>query len=279
MPEAEINGARLYYEIHGEGYPVILTHGLGGDSTMWAFQLPEFRKKRKVVIWDVRGHGRSETTENGYSIDQFVEDLHGLMDYLGIEKAHIGGLSMGGWISWRFALAYPEATRSLVLSDSAGMPHKQAPEQREQQRQMFEASAHIAEKYGRERLADATISMMFAEDFIRNRPDVIDMVKERIKNDPGVGYARTVKGLFMDFIQNPPENSHERLARITVPTLIIAGDKDILTPLPTQEALHEAIEGSRFEVISGSGHVPPVEKPEQWGKLVLDFYDEIERGG
>jgi len=279
MSEAEINGARLYYEVHGEGFPVIFTHGLGGDGSMWVFQVPEFREKYKVVVWDVRGHGRSETTENGYTIDQFVEDLRALMDHLGIEKAHIAGLSMGGWISWRFALAYPGLTRSLVLSDSAGLPHKQPPEQREQQRQMFEASAHVAEKHGRAQLADATIPLMFAEDFIRNRPDIINMVKEKIVNDPGVGYARTVRGIFLDFMRNPPENSHELLARITAPTLIIAGDKDILTPLPTQEALLEGIKGSRLEVISGSGHVPPMEKPERWNRLVLDFYRELEQSG
>ena len=87
---------------------------------MWTGQVPAFKEKYRLVVWDVRGHGRSEVTEDGYQIEQFVDDQYQLMRHLGIERAHIGGLSMGGWIAWSFALAHPEATASLILSDSAG---------------------------------------------------------------------------------------------------------------------------------------------------------------
>ncbi len=275
MSEATINGARLYFEDHGTGFPLIMTHGLGGDHTMWINQIPAFKKKYRVVVWDCRGHGQSEVTDEGYSINRFTEDLHGLMRHLDIERAHIVGLSMGGWISYWFAHNYPEATASLVLSDSAGMFAGFSDKNRENNRNMFEASAHIAEKYGREKLADTTLSLMFSEKFIEEQPEAIELVRQRIVSDSGVGYARTIKGVFAEYWDKPVKEFEEKLSEISAPTLIIAGEVDKLTPVPTQQAIHRAIPGSRLEIIPGSGHVPPIEQPEFWNSLVLEFLENV----
>jgi len=271
MPQKEINGTKIFYEVRGSGFPAVFTHGLGGDHTMWVNQVPEFEKKYRTVVWDVRGHGRTEVTENGYSIARFTDDLKKLLDFLAIKRAHIIGLSMGGWISWSFALEHPETVEALVLSDSAGMQAAAPKEQNEQRRQMFEASAHIAEKYGRERLADTTVSLMFAREFIESRPELVELIKKRICQSPGVGYARTVRGLFASDEHETPQQTKKRLSQIKAPTLVLAGEKDQLTPMPTQEALAKAIPGARLEKIPGSGHVPPIEMPEVWNGLVLDF--------
>ncbi len=275
MAEANINGARIFFQTHGSGFPVVFTHGLGGDHTMWMAQVPEFKQKYRLLLWDVRGHGRSETTEDGYSIPQFVDDLHALLGHLGIERAHIAGLSMGGWISWSFAIAYPGATASLVLSDSAGIQTGVSKEALKEKREMFEASAAIAEKHGRAKLADTTISLMFAKEFIENRPDTVELVKKRISQDPGIGYARTIRSIFTSAPQADHEEIKKRLAGIEAPCLVLAGELDQLTPMPTQEELARAIPGSRLEKIPGSGHVPPIEKPELWNRLVLDFLDGV----
>jgi len=276
LPEANINGARIYYQEHGEGFPLMLTHGLGSDHTMWINQVTVFKDKYRLVIWDCRGHGQSEVTDDGYSIAQFTDDLYRLMQHLGIERAHIGGLSMGGWISWSFALAHPEVTVSLVLSDSAGMPAGMENDKLLEKKKMFEASAAIAETQGREKLVDVTLSLMFSEEFIKNQPDVIKLVRQRIVCDPGVGYARTIKGAFAEYWQTPSNEVEENLSKIKAPTLIIVGEVDKLTPVSSQKALHRAIPGSRLEIIQGSGHVPSVEQPELWNKLVLEFLDGVE---
>ncbi len=271
MPHAEINGTRLYYEEWGDGPPVVLTHGLGGDSSMWVYQIPAFSQLFKVIAWDVRGHGRSEDVTTGYTLEQFTADLGGIMNLLGVHHAHLVGLSMGGLLSWNFAAENPDRVWSLTLSDSAG-PLTGLPEaERERKRQMFGLSADVAEKEGRAALTDATLDLMFSRRFIESGSPVLEAVRERIASDRGLGFARAVKGVFMDFWSRPEEEVIAKLKTIRAPTLVIAGDEDKLTPLPAQEAIHRAIPDSRMHVITGAGHVPPIEKPEEWNALVLDF--------
>ncbi len=276
MPEAFINGARIYYQVRGRGFPLILSHGLGADHTMWALQVAAFKECFKVVLWDFRGHGRSEITEEGYSLEQFVKDERELLRYLGISKAHIGGLSLGGLVSSWFAATYPEMTVSLILSDSAGLLEGMSEEEKEDKRNLFEMSAKVAEKEGRAAMVEATISLMFSEEFIKNSPDIVNKIKEGIMADPGQGYARTIRHLLMDFWKKSEDEIKSNLAGISAPSIILAGDLDRLTPLPTQEALHRAIPGSRFKVIKGAGHVPVLEKPEEWNREVLDFLKSLE---
>jgi len=272
MPQIDINGASLYYEEKGEGFPVVFTHGLGSDSTMWAFQVPVFSEQYRVIAWDVRGHGKSEVTDEGYSIDQFVSDLDTLLVKLGVERAHMIGLSMGGWISWKFAADHPEKTERLVLSDSAGLTPKDTPEEMKKKRDMFALSAQIAEEKGREPLVQTTLELMFSKDFIENSPEVVDMVRKRIVADRGIGYARTISRMFLPYWDAYDEEAAKKeLAKIKAPTLVIAGELDVLTPLPTQEALAEYITGAELKKIPGSGHVPPVEKKDEWNDAVLDF--------
>ncbi len=280
MPYTQINGAKIFYTDQGSGAPLVLTHGLGSDHTMWALQLPEFNKHYRVITWDVRGHGRSEVTDEGYSLAQFVDDLSGLLGYLGIEKAHIGGLSMGGWISWSFALAHPEMTCSLVLSNAAGLQTGIPEEQFDQGRKMMATSADIAEKDGRGGiLLEATIKLMFCEDFIQANPEMIELVRERLKGSSGVGFARTVRGIFQNNKYGDDPAIVQGLAGILVPALVLAGDKDVLTPLSTQVGLSEAIPGSRLEVFENAGHVTNMEQPEKWNKLALDFLAAVSCSG
>jgi 3-oxoadipate enol-lactonase len=279
MPEAMLNGARIYYQEHGpkSAPPLILAHGLGGNHTMWAFQVPALKRKYRLILWDCRGHGRSEVTDNGYSIGQFVDDQYALLQHLGIQRAHIGGLSMGGWIAWSFAVAHPEATNALVLSDAAGYLNGMGQEWLTDKRNLFAASAKVVMEKGRAPLADVTINLMFSPEFIKARPDIIGPIRAEIAADPGVGYARTVEQMFLSYWQAPPLNVNSQLASITAPTLIIVGEVDQLTPVPTQQALARAIPNARLEIIPGSGHVPPIEQPELWNRLVMEFIEKAQR--
>ncbi|HUT55705.1 MAG TPA: alpha/beta fold hydrolase [bacterium] len=277
MAEVKLNGARIFYEVHGNhgSFPLVLTHGLGSDHTMWLGQVGAFKDRYRVVLWDVRGHGRSEVTADGYSLDRFIDDLRGLLEHLGIERAHIAGLSMGGWISFEFALKYPGLTAGLVLSDSGGIKAGMTEVQLGQGRTLFEVSAHVALQHGRAVMADNTINLMFSPEFIRQSPDIVELTRRRLMQDPGIGFARTIQGILIDYWNEPAADVMRRLGSITAPTLVIAGDLDLITPLPTQQALHRAIPGSRFEIIHGSGHVPPLEQPAAWNRLVREFLEGV----
>lgn len=277
MPTADLNGAKIFYQVHGQGFPLVFSHGLGGDHLMWMEQARAFKDRYQVVLWDCRGHGRSEVTEGGYAIDQFVEDLYSLLGHLGIERAHIAGLSMGGWISWSFALAHPEAAASLILSDSAGLQEGLPEKERIEKRKMFETSAAVALKKGRGPLIDVTLSLMFSPGFLKSRPDLIALVRKQIESDPGLGYARTIKNMFIEYWETPVEEVKKKLARIQVPALIIAGELDQLTPVPTQQALARAIPGARLELIPGAGHVPNLEEPGLWNRLALEFLSRVDQ--
>jgi len=278
MPEVTIDKARLYFQDHGDksAFPLVLAHGLGGDHTIWLGQVPALTEKYRVVLWDCRGHGRSEVPEDGYAIERFVDDQRDIMRHLGIERAHIGGLSMGGWIAWSFALKYPEATASLLLNDSAGYLVDTTPEFLKEKRELFEVSAKIALDRGRTPIADFSVEMMFSEAFIKENPDAVAAVKKQISDDPGIGYARTIFQMFASYWETPAEEVGKKLADIKTHTQIIAGDLDTLTPLPTQQALAKAIPGARLHVVKGSGHVPPIEKPEEWARVAMEFLESVD---
>ncbi len=279
MAEAIIGDLKIFYTDQGSGYPVVLTHGLGSDHTVWAYQTPEFSKRYRLITWDCRGHGRTEVTEHGYTMDQFVADLYGLLELLGIERAHIGGLSMGGWISWSFALAHPDMVSALVLSNAAGFKKGLTKDQAEQGRQMMLASADISESQGRGGvLLETTLGLMFSKGFLDRDTKTVEMVKERLCKDPGVGYARTIRGLFDDDSQDDLDEIEERLGTIEAPALVIAGDEDRLTPLVTQLALKEAISKAGIEILTSAGHVTNMEQSDEWNRLALNFLSSVDSG-
>ena len=118
MPTASINGVSLYYESHGEGFPLVWSHEFAGDYRSWAPQVRFFSRRYRVVTYNARGYPPSEVPPDveAYSQDNAVEDLRGLLEHLGIEQAHIGGLSMGGNVALNFGLAYPGMARSLIVA-------------------------------------------------------------------------------------------------------------------------------------------------------------------
>jgi 3-oxoadipate enol-lactonase len=275
MPETIINGAKIHYQDNGTGHPLILAHGLGGDLTMWLAQVPVLSRRYRVITWDCRGHGLSELTEDGYSIKNFVDDQYKLLRHLGVEKAHVGGLSMGGLVAWAFALAHPETVTALILSDAAGIGIG-TDEERRQIMDMFMTTAQIAEKRGRGGImADEAIRLMFCPQFIRDNPEIVALVKERIANSSGVGFARTVRGIFKKEIMRSFADVADLLATIKAPTLVLVGKEDLLTPVPTAEALSRAIPGARLHIFENAGHVPNIEQAEEWNRVVMEFLDGV----
>jgi len=263
MPKVEVNGVELNYEIHGDGYPVVLAHGYTASLQMWADQIPAFAKKYRVVVYDTRGHGASEAPTNlaQYDLWTCVEDQRALMDHLDISEAYVGGLSMGGMIAMRFGLKYPQRVRALLLCDTEpglGGPH------REWLNALYGSAGPLVRTEG----VGGWLKRMW--------PVVAQAFPPEGQLPAGV--RRHIDGLgsmsadgFLGGAQalREQDNVLERLSEIRVPTLIIVGDKDLF--LGPSRAMQERIAGSQFVLIRDSLHGTAVWQPQAFTKAVLDF--------
>ena len=270
MPTALINGVNIYYESHGSGPPLVFAYGLGGNTGEWAGQIPALSERFRFIIWDPRGHGQSESPPNRdqYSLQISAEDLNGLLDHLGIDKAYVGGLSMGGGISTRFAIAHPERVAALLIIDSAsasGLP--MSPEMRAMRQRTIE----LAETRGMDAVADYCID---ANPNLKTQAEAGPEAREGLRQmflglNPN-GYANTIRAML------DPDFPTERLSEITAPTLVLAGELD-----PAREPaylVHTKVSGSQFVVIPGAGHLSNLDKPEEFNSHILEFLQRVETG-
>jgi len=178
VPKVKVNDIEINYDVEGEGEPLVLIHGLSGSTRHWFFQIPEFSKHFRVIAYDVRGHGQTDKPKQEYSIKLFADDLRGLMDKLGVDKAHIIGLSMGGYIAQQFALDYPDKVKSLVLADTAS-------EIGEVGQLGFKNWILYAEKLGMEAVFDSILTWGFTDKELRESEEQIGTFREiyLIEND------------------------------------------------------------------------------------------------
>ena len=270
MPKAKVNGVELNYEVHCDGYSLVLAHGFTASLDMWADQIPAFAEKYRVVVYDSRGHGASEAPSDlaQYALWTCVEDQRALMNYLDIPKAYVGGLSMGGMIAMRFALKYPERVRALLLCDTEpglGGAH----------RQWLDALYGSAEPLIRTEGVGGWLKRMWpllAQAFppqgqlpagVRRHLEGL----ERMNGDGFLGGAQALRG---------QDNVLERLGEIRVPTLIIVGEQDLF--LGPSRIMQQRIAGNGFVLIRNSLHGTAVWQPEAFTKAVLDFLALVDAG-
>ena len=263
MPKALINGISIYYESYGDGFPLILAYGLGGNTGQWHPQISALSEGRRLILWDPRGHGQSESPpeRNKYNLDISAKDLLGLMEHLGIPKAYVGGLSMGGAIATRFTLAYPEKVAALLIIDSAtasGLPLPTAVQT------TLEKNVELATKYGMETVADHAIqfSPNIAER-VKQGPEAVNAIRRVITGNNPLGYANTITAILES------ESITEQLPKIQKPTLVLVGDTD--TALPAARITHEKIGTSDLVIIKNAGHLSNLEQPEAFNEAVLNF--------
>jgi len=234
MPKVNVNGVELNYEVHGEGYPVIFLHGFVGTVDMWRPQIPVIAEKHRFIIYDARGHGESESPSSveEYSADTVVEDLYQLLGALGVDKAVVGGLSMGGYESLRFYLTHPEKVTALILMDTG--PGYRNPARREQWNQQQEERATLLETQGIEAFAAGAPSYTPREHVLKLNPVGL------------ANMARRVVAQFDSWVIDSIEG-------IDVPTLVLVGEKD--TPfLAASDYMAKTIPGALKVVIPDAGH-------------------------
>lgn len=258
---AEVNGTRLYYESRGRGPAVILIHGGLVDSRLWDDQVRPLSRRFRVVRYDLRGFGRSAAAPEPFS---HLEDLRSLLDYLKVERATLVGLSLGGIIAADFALEHPERVERLVLV-GAGLRGDRQPPSPDTLR-AFEAASRGAEAF-----ADA---IMARELYAAVRPGSAAHARLR---QMLLDNFKALATLSPGFIKYPERPTAERLGEIRAPTLVVIGGEDAPSLKKVADTLASQIPGARRATIPGSSHHPPVEKPAEFDRVLLDFLEGKER--
>jgi 3-oxoadipate enol-lactonase len=241
----------------GRADAVLLVHAIGCDHRMWDGLGEALSPRFRVIRMDVRGHGASEVSARPYSLDQLANDARDLLDSLKIDRAHWVGLSMGGMIGQAFALRHPDRLRRLVLANTTSTYGAQGPE-------MWAARAKAVSEGGMAAIKELAMQRYFTDDFRASHSDIVDRIGAGFLATDPAGYIACCDAIRqMDFSAD--------LHRIKAPTLVIAGEKDVGTPVTMARAMAEVIPGAKLAVIAGVSHLSALENPETFNKLVADF--------
>lgn len=251
-------GIDIAYDDVGTGLPVVFLHGFPHNRSLWAPQLGGLLARARCVAPDLRGFGDSEIS-GPYTMDRYADDVIAMLDALQIERAVIAGLSMGGYIAFAIWRRHRQRVRALILADTR--PGADSEEARAKRREHIA----LARAKGSGAVADALIAGMVGRTTREKHPDIADAVHRMLTMAPVDG----VIGALEAMIARP--DSTPTLATIDVPTLIIVGDEDVLTPPKEAQAMHEQIPGSRLEVLAGAGHVSNVERPAAFNHVASEF--------
>jgi pimeloyl-ACP methyl ester carboxylesterase len=260
---ARINGVDLHYELTGSGRTIALTHGIGGSGADWAPIVPRLAERYRVLTWDVRGFGESEKNpEAEHSIAQFARDLAGLLDHVQAGPAYIAGTSMGGTVTQRFILDFPEKTAAAIIMSTSSQVNERA-------RDAWFAQADTIEREGMAAWVRRSRAPHMTEEYLREHPEVLEAEEQRIKsNDPRI-YAQVARAV-ADY------NYTEELKSVRVPTLVMVGSEDKQTPPGGSVIISRTIPGARLHILDGLGHGLAREDPDKVLSLILPFLAEVE---
>jgi pimeloyl-ACP methyl ester carboxylesterase len=265
MPKLKVNGIEIYYEIHGQGDSLVLIMGLRRNVEWWYGQIPALSKHFKVVAFDNRGAGRSEKPVMDYTIKLFADDTMGLREALNIKKAHVLGVSMGGYIAQELAINYPDKVRSLVLGcTSAGGERVvlMSPERLKK----FTANEGLSP----EQILQKDMDIYFSDQFIQGHPDKIEeFVKISLR------YYQPPEAFMRQFAACLKHDTVKRLQRITMPTLIMSGDDDLLVPPENSRILKELIPNAELILFPGKRHCFFIEEAERFNRKAISFLKSV----
>lgn len=246
------------YDDVGNGVPVVFLHGFPHHRGLWAPQVNALIDRARCIAPDLRGFGESGTRAP-WTVDQYADDVAGLLDVLRVERAVVAGLSMGGYVALAFWRRHRRRVRGLVLADT------RAGADSEEGRQKRQEMIALARREGSEAIADAMLPGMIGKSTRERHPEVAEDVRRMLASARVPGIVGALEAM----MARP--DSTPTLATIDVPTLIVVGDEDVLTPPRESEAMHAAIRGSRLEVITGAGHVSNFERPATFNHVLSEF--------
>ena len=266
---ADVNGTRIHYEVAGQGHPLVLVHAGVADLTMWDAPFPILAQHYRVIRYDHRGFGQTAMPPEPYS---FVGDLYGLLQVLGVERAYLAGVSIGGSTVLDFTLEHPEMVSALVLvaAGVSGTPPNPADE--------------------------ATFAPMEAAYEARDVDRVLALEDAMWLVGPGRGPEAVAPALHTHFArmeranlehefsraegkqERPAHPAYDRLGEVHVPTLVVVGDADVPDVVRSAQRLGAEIPGARLVVLPDTAHMVPMERPEEFTRLLLDFLAGVEPG-
>jgi proline-specific peptidase len=271
---AEINGIKICYEIHGKGEPLILLHGFAMYKEYWIGQINPLSEHLNVITIDNRGCGASDHPSEPYKIENMADDVKNLMDYLEIDKSHIGGHSLGGMIAQRFAIEYPERLNKLILLGTfAKLPLDKSGFEMYKNSQLANYEAKM--KDSTKAFYDK-VKQRFTRGFYKR---MVENPKEKFydlfttedlmqfENIKGTSKTQDILNLIHSIVNH---NTLDKLHNIEHQTLILVGEKDRLTPLISGKAMHKRIPNSTLRTFTG-GHWFTLESAPEVNKIILDF--------
>ncbi|RXZ45553.1 3-oxoadipate enol-lactonase [Crenobacter cavernae] len=256
MPFIDLDTGRLHYQFDGfsDAPVLLLSNSLGTDINMWSPQLDAFTRHFRVLRYDTRGHGHSVNTPGPYSLELLGRDVITLLDALGIERAYFCGISMGGLTGQWLAVNAPDRLIKLVVSNTAARIGDAAG---------WQARAHLVRESGIPEVADGAASRWFTPHFIQHKPELVEMLLHQLRNSHAAGYAACCDALAVADLSDD-------IARIPLPTLVVAGTFDAVTTPADADFIAGRIEGARRVDLPAS-HLSNVEAAADFNREVLDF--------
>jgi 3-oxoadipate enol-lactonase len=256
--KTKANGITINYQVDGpEGAPwIVFSNSLATSTAMWDDQAAALRSSFRVLRYDQRGHGGTEVPAGRYAFDTLLEDALGLLDALGIAKAHFAGLSMGGATALGLAERHPNRLDRVIVCDS---PCQSTP----QSSQQWEERIAVAQKQGIEALVEPTVGRWFPPDTLAKNPPHLDKVRAMIRATPVNGFIGCAAAL-------AAHDYASAVATVRRPVLFLVGGKDGATPAAMRK-LHEKLAGSRFVELPGAGHISNMDRPAEFNRALRDF--------
>jgi 3-oxoadipate enol-lactonase len=263
MPTIDIDGRTLYYEVHGDGEPLLCVMGLAANTLAWALQVQPFSERHKTVIFDNRDVGQSSMADGPYEVRDMAADALGLADGLGLESFHLLGVSMGGAIAQEVALAAPERVRTLTLAVTFAGAGAYG-------RKLSEVWSARRQKATREEHIDELMLLTLSQGFFEN-PQAVAWVRGMMLADP---HPQPPEAFARQLHAASHHDARDRLGSLSMPVHVIGAEHDILIPVWESREVAGLIPGAKLSVIEGSPHGAQLERAEEFNRAVLDFIAE-----
>lgn len=263
MPTIEANGQTLYYEVHGEGDPLLCVHGLAVNTLGWALQVNDFAARHRMVFFDNRDVGQSSMADAPYQLGDMAADALALADRLGLGSFHLLGISMGGAIAQEIALAAPDRIRTLSLAVTFSRGGAWG-------RKLGEVWGARRQKITREEHIDELMLLTLSHEYFENA-EAVAYIRQMMLADP---HPQPPDAFARQLAASSNHDTRDRLSSLSMPTHVIGAEHDILVPVWESERLAELIPDAKLSVLESAPHGVNLERAEDFNPLVLDFIAE-----
>jgi 3-oxoadipate enol-lactonase len=263
MPRISSDDAEIFYEVLGSGPPIVLLHPFPANHDLWKPAAQALVTRYRIILPDLRGHGDSGVGEGPATMEKHAADLARVLDHEGIGRATFAGVSIGGYVLFEFWRKFRPRVEALILCNT-----KAQADTSEARAGRLQAAADVRER-GTEPFFESLVPKLIGKTTLSTRPDLVEGALRMMRKMSAEDVALVQKGMA------ERSDSVETLKGINVPTLIVTGDEDIFTGVSEAELMQRNIPGSQMKVIAKAGHYSPWEQPEEVGKLLRQFLDNV----